>query len=199
MGGYPGPERQSREHSHVLDTLGHDRYVGRRGTTTLLGPSLIRAALAAASLLLSSALAWSSLLSSQPAARAQTADVAVNGGRLPGATRYQLAWLDCVHLVPEQEDVMPLGRAADMRLQTAQTTFCGCQIANGRGVRLERMMVEADDRTREVLERYRGLHPVTFGHGGTQDCAFAVLPGPSASGAPSSCADPSTLTVSTSS
>jgi hypothetical protein len=32
--------------------------------------------------------------------------------------------------------------------------------------RLERMMAEADDRTREVLERYGGLHPVTFGHCG---------------------------------
>ena len=32
--------------------------------------------------------------------------------------------------------------------------------------RLERLMVEADERTREVLERYGGLHPVTFGHCG---------------------------------
>jgi hypothetical protein len=32
--------------------------------------------------------------------------------------------------------------------------------------RIERMMAEADDRTREVLERYGGLHPVTFGHCG---------------------------------
>jgi hypothetical protein len=32
--------------------------------------------------------------------------------------------------------------------------------------RLERIMLEADDRTREVLERYGGLHPVTFGHCG---------------------------------
>jgi hypothetical protein len=36
--------------------------------------------------------------------------------------------------------------------------------------RLERMMVEADDRTREVLERYGDLHPVTFGH-----CGFPGL------------------------
>lgn len=32
--------------------------------------------------------------------------------------------------------------------------------------RLNRLMAEADDRTREVLERYGGLHPVTFGHCG---------------------------------
>jgi hypothetical protein len=32
--------------------------------------------------------------------------------------------------------------------------------------RIERMMTEADDRTRELLERYGGLHPVTFGHCG---------------------------------
>jgi hypothetical protein len=32
--------------------------------------------------------------------------------------------------------------------------------------RIERMMADADDRTREVLELYGGLHPVTFGHCG---------------------------------
>jgi hypothetical protein len=32
--------------------------------------------------------------------------------------------------------------------------------------RLDRMMADSDDRTREVLERYGGLHPVTFGHCG---------------------------------
>jgi hypothetical protein len=30
--------------------------------------------------------------------------------------------------------------------------------------RIERLTAEADERTREVLERYGGLHPVTFGH-----------------------------------
>jgi hypothetical protein len=32
--------------------------------------------------------------------------------------------------------------------------------------RLERLTAEADERTRDVLERYGGLHPVTFGHCG---------------------------------
>jgi hypothetical protein len=32
--------------------------------------------------------------------------------------------------------------------------------------RIERIMADADERTREVLERYGGLHPVTFGHCG---------------------------------
>ncbi len=32
--------------------------------------------------------------------------------------------------------------------------------------RITRLMEEADERTREVLERYGGLHPVTFGHCG---------------------------------
>jgi hypothetical protein len=32
--------------------------------------------------------------------------------------------------------------------------------------RINRLMDEADERTREVLERYGGLHPVTFGHCG---------------------------------
>src|ERR1700730_171679 len=33
-------------------------------------------------------------------------------------------------------------------------------------MRIERLMADADERTREVLERYGGLHPVTFGHCG---------------------------------
>jgi hypothetical protein len=33
-------------------------------------------------------------------------------------------------------------------------------------VRLNRLMAEADERTREVVGRYGGLHPVTFGHCG---------------------------------
>ena len=32
--------------------------------------------------------------------------------------------------------------------------------------RLQRLMADADEQTREVLERYGGLHPVTFGHCG---------------------------------
>jgi hypothetical protein len=32
--------------------------------------------------------------------------------------------------------------------------------------RIERLTADADERTREVLERYGGLHPVTFGHCG---------------------------------
>src|SRR5206468_11289365 len=32
--------------------------------------------------------------------------------------------------------------------------------------RIERLMADYDERTREVLERYGGLHPVTFGHCG---------------------------------
>src|SRR6266487_6570976 len=32
--------------------------------------------------------------------------------------------------------------------------------------RITRLMEEADEQTREVLERYGGLHPVTFGHCG---------------------------------
>ena len=36
--------------------------------------------------------------------------------------------------------------------------------------RIQRLMAEADDHTRDVLERYGGLHPVTFGH-----CGFPGL------------------------
>jgi hypothetical protein len=64
--------------------------------------------------------------------------------------------------------------------------------------RIERIMADADERTREVLERYGGLHPVTFGIVGIRGYASVAPRDPSASGAPSSCADPSTLTESTS-
>jgi hypothetical protein len=36
--------------------------------------------------------------------------------------------------------------------------------------RIERLMAEADTQTREMLERYGGLFPVTFGH-----CGYAGL------------------------
>jgi len=36
--------------------------------------------------------------------------------------------------------------------------------------RIQRLMAEADEHTRDVLERYGGLHPVTFGH-----CGFPGL------------------------
>ena len=52
-------------------------------------------------------------------------------------------------------------------------------------VRIERLTAEADERTREVLERYRGLHPVTFGHCGYQAYASAAPRDPSAWDAPS--------------
>jgi hypothetical protein len=32
--------------------------------------------------------------------------------------------------------------------------------------RIDRLLAEADDRTREMMEQYGGLHPVTFGHCG---------------------------------
>jgi hypothetical protein len=48
--------------------------------------------------------------------------------------------------------------------------------------RLERLVAEADTRTREMLERYGGLFPVTFGHCGYAS-AFAVRQERSASAA----------------
>jgi hypothetical protein len=36
--------------------------------------------------------------------------------------------------------------------------------------RIERLIAEGDERTREIIERYGGLHPVTFGH-----CGFPGL------------------------
>jgi hypothetical protein len=63
--------------------------------------------------------------------------------------------------------------------------------------RIERMTAEADERTREVLDRYGGIQPVTFGHCGPGLCIRAQRD-PSAWDAPSWCADQSTLTASTS-
>src|SRR5438045_9610023 len=65
--------------------------------------------------------------------------------------------------------------------------------------RIERMMAEADDRTREVLERYGGLTRSRLATAAIQDFASAVLPGLSAWDARSSCVGPSTWTASTSS
>jgi len=59
---------------------------------------LVRRVAAAAALalagVLATSIAWDGLFAIQPAARAQTADIAVAPGRLLGATRFQLAWLD---------------------------------------------------------------------------------------------------------
>jgi hypothetical protein len=55
---------------------------------------LPRAAALAVAGLLATSFAWDGLLVNQPAASAQTADIAVAPGRLLGATRFQLAWLD---------------------------------------------------------------------------------------------------------
>jgi hypothetical protein len=43
---------------------------------------------------LAGSIGWSAPDALQPTARAQTADIAVAAGRLLGATRFQLAWLD---------------------------------------------------------------------------------------------------------
>ena len=64
--------------------------------------------------------------------------------------------------------------------------------------RIEPLMADADERTPEVLELYGGLHPVTFGHCGYPGLCVRGTARPSASGAPSSCADQSILTASTS-
>jgi hypothetical protein len=56
--------------------------------------AFVRAALGASSLLFASALAWPTAFNPIASVRAQTADVAVEGGRWLGATRFQLAWLD---------------------------------------------------------------------------------------------------------
>jgi hypothetical protein len=58
--------------------------------------------------------------------------------------------------------------------------------------RISRLMEEADERTREVLERYDALHPVTFGHCSYPGLCIRGSHAPSASAAHSWYADRST-------
>ncbi len=88
---------------------------------------------------------------------------------------------------------------AEIRHDTAVAMMDDAQLAvrviepDAEGKRIQPLMTEADEQTREVLERYGGLHPVTFGHcGAIQVCAFAARLEPFASAARSWCADPNT-------
>jgi hypothetical protein len=79
-------------------------------------------------------------------------------GHAPEATRYY--------------SQMTEGHKADLRHDAIRAILDDAQLAirviepEEEAQRIQRLMVEADERTREVLERYGGLHPVTFGHCG---------------------------------
>ena len=79
-------------------------------------------------------------------------------GEAPEATRYY--------------SQMTENQKADIRHDTVTAMMDDARLAvrvidpEEEAQQLERMMAEADDRTREALERYGGLHPVTFGHCG---------------------------------
>jgi hypothetical protein len=81
-----------------------------------------------------------------------------DNGRAPEATRYysqmtetQKAEIRHHTIVAMLEDAQHAVRVIDPEEEAR---------------RINRLMQEADERTREMLERYGGLHPVTFGHCG---------------------------------
>jgi hypothetical protein len=67
---------------------------------------------------------------------------------------------------------MTEGHKADLRHDAIRAMLDDARLAirviapEEEAQRIKRLMDEADERTREVLERYGGLHPVTFGHCG---------------------------------
>jgi hypothetical protein len=79
-------------------------------------------------------------------------------GHAPEATRYY--------------SQMTEGHKADLRHDAIRAMLDDATLAirviepEEEAQRIQRLMDEADEHTREVLERYGGLHPVTFGHCG---------------------------------
>jgi hypothetical protein len=79
-------------------------------------------------------------------------------GQAPEATRYYSQMTDAQKAEIRHEAVQGMMDDAGLALRVIEP--------EQEAVRLNRLIVEADERTREVLERYGGLHPVTFGHCG---------------------------------
>jgi hypothetical protein len=79
-------------------------------------------------------------------------------GRAPEATRYYSQMTEAQKAEIRHDAILAITDDARLALRVIEP--------EGEAKRIERLMVEADERTREVLERYGGLHPVTFGHCG---------------------------------
>ncbi len=79
-------------------------------------------------------------------------------GQAPQATRYYSQMTDVQKAEIRHEAIVAITDDARQALRVIEP--------EEEAQRIERLMEEADERTREVLERYGGLHPVTFGHCG---------------------------------
>jgi hypothetical protein len=79
-------------------------------------------------------------------------------GQAPEATRYYSQMTDAQKGEIRHEAVLAMMDDAGLALRVIEP--------EQEAARLNRLISEADERTREVLERYGGLHPVTFGHCG---------------------------------
>ncbi len=79
-------------------------------------------------------------------------------GQAPEATRYYSQMTEAHKAEIRHEAIVAITDDARLALRVIEP--------EEEAKRIERLMADADERTREVLERYGGLHPVTFGHCG---------------------------------
>jgi hypothetical protein len=79
-------------------------------------------------------------------------------GQAPEATRYYSQMTDKQKHEIRHETIMAMVDDARTAMRVIEP--------DEEAQRIQRLMAEADEHTRDVLERYGGLHPVTFGHCG---------------------------------
>jgi hypothetical protein len=79
-------------------------------------------------------------------------------GQAPEATRYYSQMTEAHKAEIRHDAIVAITDDARLALRVIEP--------EEEAKRIERLMADADERTREVLERYGGLHPVTFGHCG---------------------------------
>jgi hypothetical protein len=79
-------------------------------------------------------------------------------GQAPEATRYYSQMTEAQKAEIRHDAIVAIADDARLALRVIEP--------EGEAKRIERLIADADERTREVLECYGGLHPVTFGHCG---------------------------------
>ena len=79
-------------------------------------------------------------------------------GRVPEATRYYSQMTEAQKAEIRHDVILAIMDDARLAVRVIEP--------EEEAQRINTLMQEADERTREVLERYGGLHPVTFGHCG---------------------------------
>jgi len=83
-------------------------------------------------------------------------------GQAPEATRYYSQMTETQKTEIRHEAIVAMMDDASVAVRVIEP--------DEEAQRIQRLMAEADEHTRDVLERYGGLHPVTFGH-----CGFPGL------------------------